>query len=250
MSLSTNLIGFGALLLLGGLILVFAALRKRWPVEFRPIQAFEALSKAVEQAVEAGERVHMSLGTGSVIGTDSAAAFAGLAVLNHVTRATSMSDRPAVVTAGDGAMAILARDTLRTSYDEVGARELYEPTAGRLLGPTPFSYVAGLPMVLGTEQVSVHMLNGFFGPEAALAADFGERVNAFVIAGTDDVQSQALLYATAEHPLVGEEVFATGAYLDVGPMHTASLRAQDVLRYVIIGVILVGVLLQTLGDLV
>jgi hypothetical protein len=243
-----DVLGLG---ILGGavaLILIFSILRNRFPAEFRHIEAFRALRKAIERAVEAGERVHLSLGTGSVIGPDSATAFAGLAILTSVARATSMSDRPAVVTTGDGAMAILAQDTLRTAYDEIGASDLYEPTAGRMIGPTPFSYAAGLPLILSTEQVSVHMLIGSFGAEGALAADFGERKDIFVIAGTEDVQSQALLYATASNPLIGEEIFAGGAYLDVGSMHIASLRAQDFLRFVLIVLILAGAILRTVGD--
>jgi hypothetical protein len=47
--------------------------------------------------------------------------------------------------------------------------------------------------------------------------------------------------------LVGEEVFAVGAYLDVSPLHKASLRAQDVVRYLVVGAILAGALLHTLG---
>jgi hypothetical protein len=70
-----------------------------------------------------------------------------------------------------------------------------------------------------------------------------------VIAGTDDVQSQALFFATAEHPLIGEEVFATGAYLEVGGLHPASLRTQDALRWAIIALILGGTLLSTFGVL-
>jgi hypothetical protein len=101
--------------------------------------------------------------------------------------------------------------------------------------------------VLATEGVSVHILNGSFGAEGALAADFGERRQAFVVGGSDDVQAQALLYATAEHPLVGEEIFAGGAYLNAGVVHGASLRTQDVVRVLVILAILVGTLLRTLG---
>jgi hypothetical protein len=231
------------------LLLLFGLLGRRRPASFRPIPAFQALGRAIERAVEAGQRVHISLGTGSAVGQESAPAFAGLAALSRVARTTSMSDRPVVATTGDAAMAILARDTLRGAYQAVGAAELYEPTAGRLLAPTPFSYIAGLPLVLATEEISVHMLAGSFGVEAALAADFGERQNAFVIAGTDDVQSQALFFATAEHPLLGEEVFATGAYLEVGGLHPASLRTQDALRWLITLLVLGGTLLSTFGEL-
>lgn len=247
--MSLNVLGFILLFLFIALMLVFLALSGRFPFSLRSIRPFESLKEAIERAVEAGERVHVSLGTGSVIGPDSAPAWAGLAMLTQIARATSMSDRPVVVTTGDGAMAILARDSLRTAYHDLGAPEHYEPTAGRMLGPTPFTYVAGLPIVLGTEHVSVHILNGSFGAEAALAADFGDRSEAFVLGGTEDIQSQALLYATAQHPLIGEEVFAGGAYLNVGRMHKASLHAQDVIRILLIIAILVGVVLATVRDL-
>ncbi len=242
-----DFIGLLILALFVVLLIAYTALRRRWPAVFRPLPAFEELGRTIERAVEAGERVHLSLGTGSIIGSDAAPALAGLAMLSRVARETSMSDMPVVVTSGDGAMALLSQDTLRTAYAEAGASERYEPTSGRLLGPTPFSYIAGLPLLLATENVSAHMLVGSFGAEGALGADFGERQGVFVLAGTDDVQSQALLYATAEHALVGEEVFAGGAYLNVGPLHRASLRTQDAVRFIIVGVILVGTLLRTLG---
>jgi hypothetical protein len=116
-----------------------------------------------------------------------------------------------------------------------------------MLGPTPFSYVAGLPAILGTGDVTVHVMIGSFGAEAALAADFGERNGVFVLAGTDDVQAQSLLYATATHPLIGEEVFAGGAYLNAGPLHQASLSTQDLVRFLIVAAILLGTLLRTFG---
>ena len=229
------------------LLLIFAILGRRWQPAFRSLPSYEALGTAIERAVEAGERVHVSLGTGSVIGPESAPAMAGLVVLSRVASATVMSDRPAVATTADGAMAILARDTLRTAHARVGTGDRYQPTSGRMLGATPYSYAAGIPAVLATEGVSVHILNGSFGAEGALAADFGERRQAFVVGGSDDVHAQALLYATAEHPLVGEEIYAGGAYLNAGVFHGASLRTQDVVRVLVILAILVGTLLRTLG---
>lgn len=244
---TTGLVGLAVLLLFVLLMIAFVALRRRWTVTFRPLPGLDALGQAIERSVEAGERVHLSLGTGSVSGTDSAPALAGLAVLKRIASMTSMSDKPVVATTGDGAMALLAQDSLRTSYEDAGAKDLFESTSGRMLGPTPFSYVATLPTMLDTEDVSVHLLIGSYGAEGGLAADFGERRRALVLAGTDDVQAQSLLYATAEYPLVGEEVFAAGAYLDVSPLHRASLQTQDVVRYLIIGAILVGTVLRTLG---
>ncbi|MGD8622154.1 MAG: hypothetical protein PVH60_09380, partial [Anaerolineales bacterium] len=206
--IGVNLIGLLVLALFVILLIVFIAIGDRWPVSFRKIQGYQALVDALERAVESGERVHLSLGTGSLIGTDSAAAFAGLVILTEIAKVTSLSDRPAVVTTGDGAMAIVAQDSLRSAYRKVGALDRYQPISARMLGPTPFSYVANIPMLLESEKVSANALIGAFGAEGALAADIGERKQTFVLAGTEDIQSQALLYATAEFPLIGEEVFA------------------------------------------
>jgi hypothetical protein len=67
-----------------------------------------------------------------------------------------------------------------------------------------------------------------------------------VVAAVTDPIGQAALFATTENPLVGEELFAAGAYLKVNHEHAASLQAQDVLRWIAIGAILLGALGSTL----
>lgn len=242
-----GILGLTILLVFASLLIVYSFLDRQRPMEFRRMRGLEELGKAVERSVESGERVHLSLGTGSMIGAESAPGLAGLDLLARVASATTMSDMPVVVTTGDGALGILAQDTLRSAYQRVGEPRRYEATAARVLGLTPFSYAAGLPPVLATEDVSVHLLLGSFGAEGALAAHFGERQQAFVLGGTDDVPSQALLYATTDYPLIGEEVFAAGAYLNSGPLHRASLRTQDLLRMAIALAIVAGTVFLTLG---
>jgi hypothetical protein len=229
------------------LLLGFMYAGSRWPVSIRQLRGFQTLRKEMERAVESGERVHLSLGTGSVIGQECAPALAGLTILARLASSTAMSDKPVIVSSANGAMMMLAQDTLADAYRKLGAETRYDSTASRMIGPTQFSYASAIPNLLDTEEVSVHILNGAFGVEGALIADFGNRENAFVLAGTDDVQSQALLFATADHPLIGEEVFAGGAYLDDRPIYLASLRTQDVVRILVIGLILIGTLLKTIG---
>ncbi|OGO15043.1 MAG: hypothetical protein A2Z14_08005 [Chloroflexi bacterium RBG_16_48_8] len=240
-------LGIVVLIVFIGLMLGFFFIGRRWPVSFRSLKGYEALAVELERAVESGERVHLSLGTGTVIGQESAPALAGLTILARLASSTAMSDKPVIASTSDGAMSILAQDTLASSYRKVGASTRYDYTSGRMIGPTPFSYAAAIPNLLDTEEVSVHLMSGSFGLEGALAADFGQRENAFVLAGTSDVQAQALLYATADYPLIGEEIFVGGAYLDMGQMHDASLRTQDVIRFVMIGLIMIGIFLKTIG---
>ena len=223
--------------------------RERGRQSLRDIPAFARLGHAIGLAVEAGQRIHLSLGRGSVLGLQSASAFAGLAMLQRIARLASVSDRPPVATSGDGALAILSQDTLRAVNQNTGAGSHYDPALGQVTGLTPFSYAAGVLPVIFDQQVSANVLAGHFGSEAALIADAGERAGGLTLAGSDNITAQAVLFAAAQEPLIGEELYAGGAYMQAGPTHIASLRAEDVLRWLVILFILGGAALKLAGVL-
>jgi hypothetical protein len=245
-----KLIEFGFVLLFFGLMIFFVLTgRKTTRRNLREIPAFTRLIRGVGLAVEAGQRLHLGLGHGGISGQRGASALVGLSMLQRIARAASISDRPPVATSGEATQAILSQDTLREAYHAIGADDQYNPDSGQLSGLTPFSYAAGTLPVIYDQQVSVNVLAGSFGSEVALITDAAERKGSITLAGSENLTAQAVLYATAQEPLIGEELFASGAYLQAGPMHLASLRAQDVLRWVLIGGILVLAALKMVGVL-
>jgi hypothetical protein len=162
---------------------------------------------------------------------------AGLAMLRRLAERTSVSDRPPVVTSGDASLAVLSQDTLQSGYRAAGAEDQYRFTTGRLTGLTPFSYAAGSISTIHDENVSANIFIGDFGTEAALLAEASDRENASLVAASDDLSAQSVFYAAAQEPLIGEELFAAGAY-------EASLNVQDILRWLIILAILLGSVLK------
>jgi hypothetical protein len=76
-----------------------------------------------------------------------------------------------------------------------------------------------------------------------------ERKGSLMVAGSDSLPAQAVIYSSTENPLIGEELFAGGAYLQVGGMHLASLKTQDVFRWILVFSILVGGILKLVGIL-
>ncbi len=243
----TLLISISLFLLALILLVVLTLLRSKLPIALRKIDAYERLTRSVGLAVENGTRLHISLGRGSLFTTRGASALAGLAMLHKLTERTSLSDRPPVVTAGDASLAILSQDTLQAGYRAAGAEDQYRYSTGRLTGLTPFAYAAGTIPVTRDEQVSTDIFLGDFGSESALMADAAERENASLIAASDSISAQSVFYATAQDPLIGEELFAAGAYVGAGTVHEASLTVQDVLRWLIILAILIGSAFKALG---
>ena len=88
---------------------------------------------------------------------------------------------------------------------------------------------------------------GDFGTESALLTEQADREYTNLIAASDNLSAQAIFYAYAQDPLVGEELFAAGAYVGAGASHEASLNVQDILRWLIILAIVIGAGLTILG---
>jgi hypothetical protein len=242
----------GLILVVAGLgLIIFFSLpftNKKRPV-FRTITAFQRLRRGIGLAVEQGTRLHISLGKGDLLSSNNTSALVGLTTLERIARLSTASDRPTIATSGSGSLAILSQDSLHAAYRIANAAEQYDPDRGRLAGPTPFSYIAGMLPVVRSEHVSTHLLVGNFGPEIGIVTDEADQVSAFTLASSDSLPAQAVLYATTQEPLIGEELYAIPAYLQAGTIYTASVRAQDILRWGLAAVVVLGAILKLVGVL-
>jgi hypothetical protein len=68
-----------------------------------------------------------------------------------------------------------------------------------------------------------------------------------LIGASDELSGQAVLFANTQDALIGEELFAAGAYLGAGASHLASLTLQDILRWFIILALLGGAAAKLIG---
>ena len=243
---SLGLLGLIFVVIFFGLMITSAVLlRQREGLILREISAFVRLQRAIGLAVEAGSRLHISLGRGHLLSTQSGIGYVGLSILDRIARSTSISDRPPIATSGEGTLGILSQDTQRDAAKTLGVE--FDPIRGRITGLSPYSYSAGTLSLIEEEDVGANMLMGSFGSEVGLITEAAERSESMTLGGTDNLSGQAVLFASAQEPLIGEETYAGGAYLGVGPMHTASLYAQDILRWVLIGLIVIGAIIKLLG---
>lgn len=244
-----NLIALLILLAAALLLIVITLWKRNTPARLRNIPAITQLIRTLGLSIEDGTRLHISLGHGSLLDSRGGSAFAGLAMLRIIAERTSASDMPAVASAGDPPLGLLTQDTLQAGYQAAGVEELYIPTTGRVTGLTPFSYAAGAMQIAKNENVSSNIMIGHFGPEAALLAEASDRENIALIGASDNLSGQAVLFASTQDALIGEELFAAGAYLGAGASHTASLTVQDILRWLVILALLGGAAAKFLGFL-
>ena len=221
--------------------------RARYPALFRKIPPIARFKRAIGLSVEDGSQVHVSLGSPDLTEPASTSALVGLSTLHRVGQLSSTSDQPPVCTSGDGGFALLSKDVLHGVAVETNTHEAYDANRGWLTGITPFSYALGAMEVIADPGVKTNILVGNFGPEAALLSTAAEKRQSFTLNASHSLVGQAIFMATSRDVLLGEELYAVPAYLAYRPAHIASLRVQDILRFLVGGALLLGALLKVLG---
>jgi hypothetical protein len=216
----------------------------RYPL--RRIAAFETLRGFMDTIAERGKRVHLSVGTSGIGGEQTAAVHAGLTVLRYLAeRGASLESSP-VVTVADPVLLHVTQDALRRAHERMGHAAQYRATDVHLIAPDPAAYAIGAQQVIADPDVDANVMVGAFGDEYLLMAEAGAQRGIVQVAGANAVDVHPYMVATADRVLVGEEMFAAGAYLSGDPIQAASLRVQDVLRVAIAAVIVVGIVVKTL----
>lgn len=234
------------LLIFVGLLVYFTtrAAAGRIPA-LRRIHAFEALKGFTGRAVEAGRALHLSLGVGSVANETTADSLAGLGVLNYLAEQAAVTGVPPTVSMADPTVMLFAQNALRAAHadDPEGAEQAYQNI--RWIAPQPAAYAAGVMSLLSIEQTEANVMVGNFGDEYLLMGETAARRGTGHIGGASNPNTLPFIYASAEEILLGEEIYAAGAYLQQRPSHIGSLISQDTMRWVIFLVILIGILIAS-----
>ena len=111
---------------------------------------------------------------------------------------------------------------------------------------SPMSYAAGVSYTVQNGNIGSNLLLGHFGPEIGIILEAAGRENMDQIVGSDDPVALAIGSAMSDDILIGEELFATGAYLTGTPSQIASLQIQDILRLIVAAAIFLFALINLL----
>jgi hypothetical protein len=213
----------------------------------RSIPTFQTLRGLLGRVAESGRLVHFSLGSAALGGDQTAAISAGLTALHYMADQGASFGFSPIVTVADPMLMLVAQDIMYRAYQRAGLTERYQPTMVQMIAPDPTAYAVGAQDTINQEAVSANVMLGPFGDEYLLLGEAGAQRSIVQLVGSNVVQTQPFMLATSDRVLVGEELFAAGAYLSRRPEHVASLQVQDVLRVLIVVAILVGVLIKTLA---
>lgn len=217
----------------------------------RAIPAYDSIKKLLSRAAETGQAVHVSVGTSGVSGAGTADTLAGLYTLEFLADRAANSDIPPLVTVTEPTTMPAVLDQLRRAYERQGYPEEHRISHARFIAPpvngSAVPYAAGVMDILNHEPVTANVMVGSFGDEFLLMTEPGAERNLFQVGGTSSVNVLPFVLLTMSEPILGEEIYAAGAYLLDRIPHYTSLIAQDIFRIALVLLVVLMVIALTLG---
>lgn len=222
-------------------------LRRRRTVNLRPIETYEAIPDLTGLSIEAARPLHIAYGNAFAGSDTTVLALAASEFVNQTARQVTIGDAPAIVTVTETAAIPLAIDAMRRAYESQDAGEKFNEVNVRWYpgGRNSLAAAAGIVALQKEENVGAHLLVGSFGAEMALIADAAQRDDRPLLAVSNRLEGQAVAYALADYPLIGEEIFQASSYIGKQEAFKRRTAILDTLRW-LTALAILGVMALTL----
>ena len=211
----------------------------------RKIPGLEAVDEAIGRATEMGRPVFFAPGIGSV---SNAATFAAWAFLGHVAKLCARYDTRLINANRNFLVHAINEELIRMAYLEAGRPDAYNPDDVRYLTGNQFGYATGVLGIFQREKPAANIMIGRFMAESMLFAEGGSQIGAIQIAGTNNTGQLPFFLAACDYTLLGEEIYAAGAYLSKEPNLVGTVVGQDWGRIATFVLMLVGCLLANVSE--
>jgi len=210
----------------------------------RRIAGLNAVDEAIGRATELGKKVFYIPGSQSM---DDIQTVASIAILGHVARATARYGTDLDVPNKDPLTFVSAREAVRSAYLSEGRPDLFREEMVNYVTYDQFAYTAAVSARMVREKPAAIFLIGYFFAESLILAETGQSTGAIQIAGQADPTQLPFFVATCDYTLIGEELYAAGAYLTREPVLLGSMRGQDIAKAILILIGISGIIAVSLG---
>ncbi len=212
----------------------------------RKVAGLSAVDEAIGRATEMGKPVLFTPGWGGDIQRPTT--IAALNILNLVAEKTAEYNCDLIFPTHDPVIMSAAEETIQNAYINSGHPDKFNPDNIYYTTSSQFGYAAAVDGAITRIRPATVMLLGTFEAEALILAETGNSVGAMQIAGTDSTIQLAFFLVACDYTLIGEELFAASGYLSGDERIISSIKAQDYMKIVIIGILVAGTLAATFGS--
>jgi hypothetical protein len=216
------------------------------PTFLRTIPGLKAVEEAVGRSTEMGRPI---LYVPGIMDMNEVETVAGVVVLGHVANMTAQYETELDVPVARAIVMQSARQVTKEAYLTQGRPEMFNEDMVHYITDDQFAYAAAVNGIMQRDEPAACLYMGKFFAESLLFAETGNSIGAIQIAGTGS-QTQIPFFVTAcDYTLMGEEFFAASAYLSKEPELIAGITAQDIIKVILVGFILLSIVSRAFFDL-
>lgn len=234
-------------------VLVFGAVvvgsiqqAKRKEIFLRRIPGLDAVDEAIGRATELGKPILYLTGAGDM---SEPSTLAAAVILGRVSKRVALYETDLLVPHRDPIVMAVCQEITKQGYLEAGKPDAFKEDANFFITTDQFSYTAAVDGLMLRKQPAANFFMGSYFAEALLLTETGASTGAIQIAGTDSDHQLPFFVTTCDYTLIGEELYAASAYLSREPVQVGTLRGQDIGKAIVLGVLLVGTVLASIGVL-
>jgi len=210
----------------------------------RRIPGLEAVDEAIGRATEMGKPALFVHGLTDV---DSLSVLASLSILGRMARRIADYDSDLLVVNNFPIVYSISYEVVQEGYQEAGRPDAFKPDNIFMAASEQFPYVAAVTGIMKRRMPAANFFMGYFYAEALILAEVGASTGAIQIAATDSFIQIPFFITTCDYTLMGEELYAAGAYLSRNVKSLATLKAQDLSKAVLLASLPLGLAMSNLG---
>lgn len=208
----------------------------------RSIIPMDHLEEAVNRAAEMGKSIFLTQGTGVITTSKANALLAGISITGKVAEHAAKLGVPIKVICREPILQNINETVIREAFTKVGKPEAYDPSIVVFASNDNFGWANFCANWILKEKPASCFLVGDFGGSSLYLAESAARAESLSIAG-----NYYVFGVCSDYYLVGEELFAAGAYASDDPEQKVTIAAQDLSKFLLLALMIAAMVANLLG---
>ncbi len=227
------------------IILVFIKIaRLGKQLYIRPLPGVKAIEDAVGRATEMGKPIIYSPGIAAI---EDISTLASISILSKVAETVAEYGTRMVIPNFNPVVYTVTDEVCKSAFQKTGHPDAYRPEDIYFLTDRQFAYAAGIAGIMAREKPAANFFLGYFMAESLILSESGSMTGAIQIAGTDSISQIPFFIVSCDYTLIGEELYAAGAFMGSDVRLLGGLKGQDYVKLVIMILLIVGFLAHLFG---